>query len=114
MADLEKIVRIVFAGDDSQLAQTINSVGSGMDRLAGNVERATQPLADFTDSVLRIDAVLAGLAAGALVLVTTQAGRFGDSFNEIATLIDAHQRRLNNLELMFWPMPGTAGRPLKA
>jgi TP901 family phage tail tape measure protein len=89
MADLEKIVKIIFAGDDSDLARTINSVGGGMDKLALNVGKATQPLADLTDSILKIDAVLAGLAAGALVVVTTAAGRFGDSFAEIATLIDA-------------------------
>jgi len=89
MADLEKIVKIIFAGDDSDLARTINSVGGGMDKLALNVGKATQPLADLTDSILKIDAVLAGLAAGALVVVTTQAGKFGDSFAEIATLIEA-------------------------
>jgi len=89
MADLEKIVKIIFAGDDSDLAKTINSVGGGMDKLALNVGKATQPLADLTDSILKIDLVLAGLAAGALVVVTAQAGKFGDSFAEIATLVDA-------------------------
>jgi len=74
MADLEKIVKIIFAGDDSGLGQTISSVGGAMDKLAGQVGSATKPLADLTDSVIKIDAVLAGLAAGALYVATTQAG----------------------------------------
>jgi TP901 family phage tail tape measure protein len=97
--DIEKLVRIVFAGDDSALGQTISNVGSGMDRLAGNINKATQPLADFTDTVLKVDAVLAGVAAGALVVATTQAGRFGDSFNEIATLIEAPTSALEGFKL---------------
>jgi TP901 family phage tail tape measure protein len=87
MADLEKIVKIIFAGDSSDLSGTVNSVGKSMDSLALNVGKATQPLADLTDAVLTIDGYLAAFAAGALVVATTQAGAFGDSFKEISTLI---------------------------
>jgi len=97
MADLEKIVEIIFQGRDD-LSQTINSVGRGLDSFAGNVQSATQPLADLTDSILAVDAVLAAMAAGSLYLVTTQAGQFGDSFNEIATLIDAPADRLDQFK----------------
>jgi TP901 family phage tail tape measure protein len=87
--DIQKIVKIVFAGDDTSLGKTINSVGGGMDALGVKLKGATQPLADFSDAVLKIDVVLAGIAAGALVVATTAAGTFGDSFREITTLIDA-------------------------
>ena len=54
MADLEKTVKIIFAGED-QISKTINSIEGGLNSLAGNVQTATQPLADFTDSVLKLD-----------------------------------------------------------
>lgn len=94
MADLEKTIKLIFAGEDD-VSRTINSVGKGLDTLSGNVMTATQPLADLTDKIIKIDTVLAAMAAGSLYLVTKQAGEFGDSFNEIATLIDAPADRLD-------------------
>jgi TP901 family phage tail tape measure protein len=84
--DLEKIVKIIFQGDD-QLSQTINSLGRGLDQFSYRVTDATQPLADLTRDILAIDAALAALAVGGLYVATDQAGQFGDSFNEIATLL---------------------------
>jgi TP901 family phage tail tape measure protein len=86
--DLEKIVKIIFAGDDTNLGKTITSVGGGLDALSANVSKATQPFADLSDTIIKIDAVLAGLAVGALVVATRAAGEFGDSFAEITTLIE--------------------------
>jgi len=88
MADLEKIVKIIFEGQDN-LSQTINSTQRGLDSFSTSVTDATQPLADFTASILAIDAALALVAGGALTAATIAAGQFGDSFNEITTLIDA-------------------------
>ena len=88
MADLEKTVKIIFSGEDT-LSQTINDMERGLNSLGANVTSATQPLADFTTSILAVDAALALLAAGALTAATIAAGQFGDSFNEITTLISA-------------------------
>jgi TP901 family phage tail tape measure protein len=88
MADLTKTVKIIFAGED-KLSQTINGIEGGLNNLSANVSKATQPLADFTDSILKVDAVLLALAAGGLALATKTAGEFADSFNEISTLIEA-------------------------
>jgi TP901 family phage tail tape measure protein len=92
--DLEKIVKIIFAGDDTNLGQTITSVGGGLDTLGVKVGKATQPFADLTSSIIKIDAVLAGLAVGSLVLATKAAGDFSDSFAEISTLIDVPKESL--------------------
>lgn len=92
--DLEKTVKIIFAGED-QLSKTINSIGGGLDALSVNVAQATQPLADLTDMVLKVDAVLAALAVGGLAFATKTAGQFGDSFNEITTLIEAPADAVN-------------------
>ena len=98
MADLEKIVKIIFAGEDTDLSKTVANVGSSIEGLADKVGTATQPLADLTDAVLKIDLILAGFAAGALVLATTQAGTFGDSFKEISTLITAPADELEDFK----------------
>ena len=86
--DLEKIVKIIFAGDDTDLGKTITSVGGGLDALGTKVSSATQPFADLTATILKIDAALSALAVGALVVATKAAGNFSDSFNEITTLIE--------------------------
>ena len=95
MADLEKTVKIIFAGED-QISKTINSIGGGLDSLSANVVKATQPLADFTDIILKVDVVLLALAAGGLALATKTAGDFADSFAEISTLIDAPAEKLDD------------------
>ena len=61
MADLEKTVKIIFAGED-QLSKSIKDIEGGLNALGANVSKATQPLADFTDTILKVDAVLAVLA----------------------------------------------------
>ena len=92
--DLTKLVRIVFSGDD-QISQSIASVGKGLDSLSGKVADATAPLANLSDAIIKIDAVLLAISAGALVVATKAAGDFGDSFAEISTLIDIPQEKLD-------------------
>jgi TP901 family phage tail tape measure protein len=87
MADLEKTVAIVFRGVDD-LSGTVSRLSSSVDSFGGKVASATQPLADMTDAVLKVEAALAAMAIGGLALATKTAGEFGDSFAEITTLID--------------------------
>lgn len=87
VADLEKIVKIIFAGEDTGLSKTINSVSKGLNGLSTTVKDATQPLADFSDIIVKTNLILGGLAIGGLVVATKAAGDFGDSFAEISTLI---------------------------
>ena len=44
MADLEKTVKIIFAGED-QLSKSIKDIEGGLNALGANVSKATQPAA---------------------------------------------------------------------
>ncbi|HEB83728.1 MAG TPA: hypothetical protein ENI92_01870, partial [Bacteroidetes bacterium] len=65
MADLEKIVQIIFEGDD-RTAAAFSSVSKGLGKIAGRVEAAADKVARVTDGVLKMDAALAALAVGGL------------------------------------------------
>lgn len=88
MADLEKTVSIVFKGVDD-LSKTMNTVSRNVETFAGNIQDATQPMADMAEKVLKIEAVLSALAIGGLAYAVKEAGAFNDAFNEISTLITA-------------------------
>lgn len=61
MADLSKVIQIVFESVDN-VGSGIASAGKGMEDFAGNVGDATQPLLDFTKAILAMDASAAALA----------------------------------------------------
>ncbi len=87
MADMNKTVEILFAGVD-QTKGVFSDINKNFDSLSRNVEDVAQPLSNVADSVLGLDAALAGMAAAGLAVAVNQAGKFGDSFKEISTLID--------------------------
>ena len=88
-ADLERIIKIIFEGDDKQAADAINRITSSLSTLEGAAGVVIDPLAGLADSVLKADAALAALVAGSLAMAINESGKFGDSFNEISTLINA-------------------------
>jgi TP901 family phage tail tape measure protein len=64
MADAKKTVALVFEGVDKTAAATQSAL-KNVDKFAGNIQSATQPLADFTTGALKLEAGL--LLAGAAV-----------------------------------------------
>jgi len=93
MADLEKTVAIIFQGED-KLSKSITTMSGSLDKFGGKVVSATQPLADMSEKVLKVEAALAAMAIGGLALAIKNAGEFGDSFAEISTLIDVPRENL--------------------
>jgi TP901 family phage tail tape measure protein len=89
MADLEKTVKIIFAGEDSELSKTVLGVAKKFDDFSAPLEKISQTLSGFADKVIKVDAVLAGLVVGGMALAINESGKFGGSFREISTLIDA-------------------------
>lgn len=67
MADVSREVKILFNGDD-RVSKVIDSMTGKIDSFAGRVGTMTQPLADATDKILKMEAALAALAAGGLAL----------------------------------------------
>lgn len=86
MANIERIVEIIFQGDD-RVTGAIQNVRGSLGQLGSVVDSAAQPLARVGDGILALDAALAALAVGGMALAVNASGKFGDSFNEISTLI---------------------------
>ncbi|MCW7755418.1 phage tail tape measure protein [Desulfobotulus sp. H1] len=95
MSNVEKIVKIIFSGDDqvSQVATGINTnlgkLGMAMNVIEDGVRSVTKPMAAMADATLTTTAALGAMAAAGTGVAIAAAGEWSDSFNEISTLIDA-------------------------
>lgn len=88
MADLQKIIEIVFQGVDN-VGDSVISVTKGLDAVADNALDITAPLASATDFILKVDAALLALGATMIGVAVNSAGKFQTATAEINTLIDA-------------------------
>jgi len=86
-ADLQRIIRIVFQGDN-QSQRAFNELTGSLNAIEGGVRSVTGPMADLADNILKAQAAAITLATGGLALMVQQAGSWSDSFNEISTLLD--------------------------
>lgn len=86
MADKQKTIDIIFGGID-KTGSALNSVSNRLDALERNVGSVTGPLADITDSILKLDLALSAAAVGLTGYAIKLADDFGTAFAEIATLI---------------------------
>jgi TP901 family phage tail tape measure protein len=89
MSDLEKTVKIIFSGEDTDLSRSLKNITGGMDSLSGIADKVSAPLAKATDSVLKVDAALAALAVGAMVMAVKESSNFNEEFALISTSVDA-------------------------
>lgn len=88
MADVERIIQIVFGATDST-GTAIKSVSRNLNQITNSISGMTDPLAKAHDRVLMLEAALGALAIGGLALAVQAAGEFDGQFREITTLIDA-------------------------
>jgi TP901 family phage tail tape measure protein len=112
MANIEKTVKIIFGGEDTGLRLTTSSVAKNLNDLDGQIGKMAQPLANFSDNILKIDAVLAALAVGAIALAINKAGEFGGSFKEISTLIDASSTDIANFRTEVLAYAQSSGKSI--
>lgn len=87
MADAQRTIELIFEGVNKTGAAT-QAVISNTEKFAGNVQSATQPVADLTKSALKLEAALLVAGAGATAFAVKLAGDFDTSFREISTLIN--------------------------
>ncbi|RKZ55717.1 MAG: phage tail tape measure protein, partial [Gammaproteobacteria bacterium] len=64
MADAKRTIELVFEGVDKTAAATQSALNN-TNKFAGNLQSATQPIADFTASAVKLEASL--LAAGVAI-----------------------------------------------
>ncbi|WP_421860799.1 phage tail tape measure protein [Marinobacter salarius] len=86
MADTSKTVEIIFGGVD-RTGSAVSSVGRNLDGLTNRVGDLTGPLANITDSIVKLDAALAAAAVGVTAYAVKISDDFDTAFGEIATLI---------------------------
>jgi TP901 family phage tail tape measure protein len=97
MADVERIIQIVFGATDST-GTAIKSVSKNLDQISGSVSGMTEPIADAHDKVLMLEAALGALAIGGLALAVSAAGEFDDQFREITTLLDDSDENISKFK----------------
>lgn len=76
MADLEKIVRLIFEGEGDDLSREMMSLDRQFSDFSSNIQTATQPLADFGMAVAKAEAALIAMGAAGLVYAYGKAKEF--------------------------------------
>ena len=86
MADLQKTIEIIFDATDKTNG-AVSSVSSGLSSFESHVGNVTGPIADLTTSVLKYEAVVAGLAAAYAAFTIKQAADFESSQISLAKVL---------------------------
>lgn len=94
--DLEKTVKIIFSGQDKDLANTATNIAGKFDTLNAAADKISAPLAKASDTVMKVDAALAALAVGGLILAVRESANFNQGFGLISTSVDATGQDLEN------------------
>ena len=95
MGNIEKIVKILFQGDD-QVSETITSLSSKLGDIGDVAESVAQPWAEVADKILATDAALAALAVGGLVYAFTKSVEFEGSIVELNKVLGDNPTALND------------------
>lgn len=88
MADLQKTIEIIFAGEN-RMSTSVQSVANDLSSLESAVGGLTGPLANLSASILTTEASILAAGAAMAAVAINEAGQFGDSVNEIGTLFNA-------------------------
>jgi len=86
MATVEKTVELIFAGVDKTTG-VLGTIGSGLKGLDDTAQRLAAPLAKVTDTILKVDAALAALAVGGLVLAFQKSSEFESALIDLEKVI---------------------------
>lgn len=112
MADAQRTIDLIFNGVDKTGA-AVQSVISGTSNLAGNIQGATQPIADFTSGAVKLEAALIAGGAALTGFAVKAAGDFDSSFREISTLIDAPADSLDRFKQAILDYASGSTAPLE-
>ncbi|MFH2098507.1 MAG: phage tail tape measure protein [Pseudomonadota bacterium] len=81
--NLERTVKILFAGEDKGLAAAVSDADRWMGKLSGGVQSVTAPMAALADNVLKLEAAFALLALGGLAYSTAAYARTENAVIEL-------------------------------
>ena len=91
-----KLDKLAQGAEDTEAP--VKSLGERFDELTGNLENATQPLADATKTFLAIEAGAVALGAALVKVAIDQAGQFEQSLTEINTILKLSPEALGAFE----------------
>lgn len=86
MADLERMINIIFNGED-RTSGAFTSVTGSFNKLSTEVEAMAAPFAKIADDILKLDAALAAMAIGGMAYAIAKAGEFNAATANISTLV---------------------------
>ncbi|MDF1577672.1 MAG: phage tail tape measure protein [Desulfobulbales bacterium] len=75
MADAQRTLEVIFAGTD-RVSKTVKGISSSVDRFAGSVGDVTQPLADFTGNLLKLEGAIIAVGSAYAVYAFNAAKKF--------------------------------------
>jgi TP901 family phage tail tape measure protein len=112
MADAQRTIDLIFNGVDKTGA-AVQSVLRNTGDLAGGVQAATQPLADFTFAALKFEAALLATGAAITAFAVKTAGDFDSAFREISTLLNEPIEDLEEFRQAILDYASTSTAPLE-
>ncbi len=85
---IESTLEILIKATDLS-GSVLTGVGSRMSTLANGAKDVSQPFADLTTNLVKLDAALIAMVGGGLALAVAESGKFSGAFAEVTTLFEA-------------------------
>jgi len=96
-ADITKVVEIVFGAVDRDTKSTIDSISTSLSTLDAGIQGIADPVAGFTEGLLKAETGVAALAAAFIAASTNEASQFGEKIEEIGSLVNATPEQVSAL-----------------
>ena len=89
-ADLKRVVRIVFQGDN-ETQKAFNELQSGLNDLEGGVRSVTGPMAELAEKTLKTQAALAAMGTAGLAYSVSKFREFEDAMLKVRAVMGASE-----------------------
>ena len=108
MADITRTIEILFKGSN-QVGTVISSVNSDLDAMNFSVAAATQPLADLSAAVVKLDAALAAMASAGLAFAYNESSKLQSAFTELKKVVGDNDEALAEAKATAKDLSGVYG-----
>ena len=108
MADITRTIEILFKGSN-QVGTVISSVNNDLDAMNFSVAAATQPLADLSAAVVKLDAALAAMASAGLAFAYSESSKLQSAFTELKKVVGDNDEALIEAKATAKDLSGVYG-----
>ena len=95
-ADLQRIIRIVFQGDN-QTQRAFGEVSRGLDQMETMVRSVTGPMSEMADKALKVQAALTALGTAGVAFSVAKFKDFEDTMLKVAAIMGATEPQYEQL-----------------